>query len=98
MFVQALAYGIKEATLSGKEKVGTRVVGKLKVKRISSDSLPSKFNSCDQILALAPSRFNILMQINFWHHVIPEPGVHDEVSLTGLFNQTDNRVRVGHSS
>lgn len=98
MLVQALINGIKRATLSGKEEIGTRIVGKLKVTMVVGDPFSSEQNSCDAVLALAACLLGVLELIDFRHHVIAQPGVHNKQSATVLFEQTNDGIRVGHSS
>lgn len=96
VLVQSLANCIERAALSGKEKVGARVVGELKVKLVASQARSSKSHCCCAILAFTKRLLNILLLVNVGHHMVTQPGVHNEVASAMLLNYAYDRVRVGH--
>lgn len=97
MLVHSLADGVEGAALSREEEVGAGVVGELEVELVACEPLPAEAKSGDHVLALAPSGLGALVGVDLGHHVIAQPGVHDEVAAAGLLDEADDGVRIGHA-
>lgn len=97
MLIHPLVDGIERATLGGEKEVGARVVGELEVELVAGKTSPAEFHCCGAILSLGPRLFDILLLVDFGHHVVAQPSVHYEVAAGLLLEQANDRVRVGHA-
>lgn len=82
MLINALIDGIEGASLGGEEEVGTIFVCELKVLLVSSEPFAPKLDRSGSILALAPACLSVLVNVDLGHHVVAQPGVHNEVAPT----------------
>lgn len=100
MALNALVYKVEGAPLDGEEKVGTRVVGELKVEGVASVTLSLKPERCRLVLARHSLILlvDILLAIELGHSVILQPGVHDKVAPAALVEEPDYGIGVGHFS
>lgn len=63
---------------------------------VACESGPSKPERCSSIFSLGIGPLNVLLLVDFWRHMVLQPGVHNKVATCLLFEQANDGVRVGH--